>query len=145
MFRQTQQLSLIARQGRRVPEGHNIPTTKNRGQALFSTLQTIPPAAHNLAQASPSSAFTAVPTCSTAPGSHWSITMAHNCANLASWLPAMPILPCASRQPNLKRAHDETPNDGTIIIGAAHCAYTLTRVPQAVRSFKQIAKHDLVG
>ena len=57
----------------------------------------------------------------------------------------MPILPCASRQPNLNRAHEETPIDDTIIMGATHCAYTLKWVPQVVRSLKQISEHDLVG
>ena len=51
-------------------KGHTSPTTKNRGHALFSTLHTIHPDAHNLAQASPNSAFTTVPTYSTGPDSH---------------------------------------------------------------------------
>ncbi|KAM1012707.1 hypothetical protein ACFX15_042011 [Malus domestica] len=65
--------------------------------------------------------------------------------DLAPWLTAMPTLPCGSCQPSLKKAHDETPNDGTIIMGAAHYACTLMRGPQAVRILKQIAKHDLAG
>ena len=105
----------------------------------------IPPAAHNLAQASP--ALLSQP-CLPAPRLPAVI-------DLSPWLITMPILHHGSQlclschvvraNQTLKRAHDETHNDGVIILRAAYCAYTLMWVSQAVRSLKQFAKQDLAG